>query len=509
MNNPYIKDMVKTREELDRHGKVRLVTSIFSVVDEQYQNMLIRPYTIGSLNTTNYDKVKGVMEENFSNYRRISPTIVARELSRFVTLRNAATKKAYIPNGWSEKRLRFILVFEAYINKNYRQKYLIQGFTDYMGVSVRGDKANFDPNMKLHINSITEATETYVDNSPYPDVNITETYSTLQDLSEANDIGKYISPEDRLTLIRPTDLHHADSASSSFRFDNDTPFYSQNIIDVGSYSRTMANGSYKKNSDGAMWLSRILNSYSSGKELSQLSSEPSLGHTGETLFTEAAVNVPEPTLVSNLFLYKMQSITKQVTPTSFRYGDLYEIDRDFDEITKLNVSDFRCFSQRLNLDHDVDRMQANDMVSSRYETVAAIEFCLSVTAMMSECGVTKCSLVARSMPGKDPLIAIRGGDTVFGRHYLEKALNKLETFLINISMTKLSNDGTRDIELILDVDLFKDTVLHITDHDNRTQDIFQIPTFADSLFSPVISTNTDKNILRADLNVLYDNIMPY
>lgn len=503
MDNPYIK------EGRHKTENIRLVTSIFSVVDEQYHRMLIRPYTIGSLTSSNYERVKNVMNENFNNHRRISPTTVAKELSKFVSLRNAATKTAYIPNGWNEKRLRFVLVFEVFLNKYYKHKYLVQGFTDYYGVSVRGHDAKFDPNMKLYINSITEATESYNDRSEFPDVNITATYSTLQDLSEANDIGKYISPEDKLTLIRPSDIHHAESASSSFHFDTDVPLYTQNIINVGDYSRNVANGSYKKNADGAMWLSRILNSYSSGRELTRISSEPNIGTSSETLFSEAAVNVPEPVLVSNMFLSKMQSVTRQLTPTSFRYGDLYEIDPDFDDITKLNVSEMNFIANRLHLDQDeVGRLDVNDMISSRREIVAALEFNLSVTAMMSECGVTKCSLVGRSMPGAEPVILIRGGETVFGRYYLEKALNNLETYLLNISMNKFTDGGERDVEIILDIDVFKDSVMHITDHDARTTDIFQIPTFADSLFSPVISTNQEKNILRSDLNVLYDNVMP-
>lgn len=110
-----------------------------------YNQMYNRPYEV--------DTQGGMLENAISRLEQAKGGLSGSGLSGIgsMLLRPSASvmqgvSDVYIPNGWSERRLRFVMEVEVTSKTGSTSIFYFQGFSEYVGVSMQG---SIDPRMRL------------------------------------------------------------------------------------------------------------------------------------------------------------------------------------------------------------------------------------------------------------------------------------------------------------------------------------------------------------------------
>lgn len=114
-----------------------------------YNPMFLRPYT-ANCDQTDLDIIGNRVAE--AKGAKITSELITGVASRVI--RPDATPHAliHIPSGWNEPRVSFIMEVHAKMNTGFVNIYYFQGYTNYCGIS----QANIDPKMVFIINSFME-----------------------------------------------------------------------------------------------------------------------------------------------------------------------------------------------------------------------------------------------------------------------------------------------------------------------------------------------------------------
>lgn len=481
---------------------VRISQLSFVEVLSGYKDIFRRTYTINNLNTRSVDKIQSAFQEGFSTGGTVTPGFIARELGDVMGLTRMPGGRIDIPNGWREERLRFVMIVEVDSFSNVKKRYIIQGFTDYLGATQR----HLDLNMKMYVNSITEA---MVRVDPYTNeerISLGNSYNTLKDLSDASSLTDNLYPDSKLTLLRPYDLNIAESLSMAYSYDNGEPFTVSSVLNVGEYSRNTSDSSFRMNSNSDIYFSRLLNSYNVGKNISATNFD-SPGES-ERVFMSAAEHVLEPKLTKNAFISRLQMVTGRIAPSDFTYGELINLDPNVDNIKNIFISGADSYGYKINPATEIGLENCSETVQPTMINMKVLELNSSITGMLATCGLSEAYIVIRTGLGPyDSVVAVTHGLSLLGQSAIQPGVNKLEQNILHTILPKLLLGLEMELEITINCDILKDTTIIIRYPMGETE-VFKFPTFADSLYNPAIGTEQQKNTLRQDLRTIYEDFMP-
>ena len=105
------------------------------------------------------DAIAGRVMDSTSNGAEVTGGLLSGLVSRSFAPPSQHGGVVFIPNGWNQPRLRFMLELEYVMSSGMRGAYYLQGYSDHPGIHYTGvGQALFDEHMPWFINSYLKLT---------------------------------------------------------------------------------------------------------------------------------------------------------------------------------------------------------------------------------------------------------------------------------------------------------------------------------------------------------------
>ena len=477
---------------------VRITNLLLIPTRHSYNDVYRRSYSF-NVNDQTLLKLENMFEkQGVKQNSTISELAVATELPNIMTYNTLPVGNANIVNGWSTKRFRFIMTTEADLNGTTMVSY-IQGYTEYYDVSMNG---LLDPNMKYYINSITNVTRII---DPISGGVIVRPHSSFNVIIDHNGNNKvestyndpYALPlkdntvmmnnNSPLQLIRPTDI--TDSIKNNVMYEESNIMLHNHADDIDG---TKAIVSDRSNNDPISHFTKTINSFITAKSISNNSYEQS------DILKNASIRSAEPQIINTPFISALYTVTGIPEPYSFTEKELDLIDPNVKAYipnanTQLASVDDATF---------LDTMYTEDLYKQNIETIIAVTVAESINSAIIENMLTKLSFSTTNITGLPVTIITEFNSFIEGVDmipYVNKVKNKIDSVL----MPGISQNGLILIDLHVVANLLGDTTIEISVN-NAPKIVYRLPTFADSLYSPVATDEVNKKLITSDFSTVMD-----
>lgn len=455
----------------NQHG-VSVKRLLLVATRKNYQDVYQRSYNLNA-NIGTLNKLEAVFSNaGVNNNAAITDNMLAQYVPEIIGLSHNPIGIAQIPNGWGTQRVRFMLEVESLVNGMTLVSY-IQGFSEYYDPSLSG---HIDPNMKFYINSVTNVVR-MIDpaNGVYKTVP-KNTLNVVTDLAGGSKYEEIDSPHEDLKLLRPRDIVEDISALDMYSADTDSILNTTGV--VGATNET----SNRENNDPIKYLSKTINSYIDSKNVSSMTSDPS------DILKNAAGLLTETNLMSIPFIYALHSVTGEFTPTTFTMNIMQLIDPGIQTKTNLidNVNDIIAPSYNTMLDSDFTA----DMLNPTVETIKASNISQTINSIMLDCMLSSLDISFTNSGGQPVVVVSDAKSFIEGidiTSYVNRAVSRVKTIL----MPQITDSNQTIIEVFLHSDILGDTNISVSVN-LQSAEVYRFPTFADSLYVPVIGNNQSK-----------------
>ncbi len=447
-----------------------------------YNPQFLRPYV------TSFDgpTVDNVTERIVSaGAGRIDPSVLSGITSSFIT--PSPTPEAIIPivNGWNEKRIRFLMEVEAQFQTGGSCKSYIQGYTDFPGITANQSIAQ---DMNFYINSIVT---TKITNEFTPSgLKRMETVADNSHLLSSNSWNGVSQPGQQ-KLMRPQDVFcNMQTSHLPNIYDSDQ----NSVLDGRTILRTEAVKSSRTNGLAANYATKIIDGYVVGAAVSDY------GQNEMNILNRSKQEVAELRAGEDPFLSALASVTNYGISNHFKYSDVAKIDPNVDNVTNYTMMG----STQLSSIHSVG--QTANWHGSDITTVSATVLSQSVPALMMELMLSR--LVFKStnhdIQGRINTAIIDARS--FANIELSQLLNVFKSRLLTEILNNITSSNHISYMLEMRVDLLGETWIELS-IDNNPPVVYVTPSFCDSLFVPVVTSNvsTIQNLTN-DFSNLVSNV---
>ncbi len=478
------------RQQVTKSRNIVISKMLCVPTEHTYNEMYQRSFSLGLApgeigGMQDYFYTQGVDKNN-----QLSMTSAAPALGNVIKLSTTPTGKVLIPHGWGTQRLMFLMAVEEYLSDTVALTHYIQGYSEYYDPSHVG---TLDPNANYFINSITTITRTRYVHNNMVDSRVTATYNVVYDPMGGSSYQNVAEPGMHQELIRPTDIM-ANLYAGNLHANN--PDVSLNVR-TGSITNG-ANVSKRNNNDPLRYFTDTVNAVIVGKSIN-------VGHnTPENVLSNANGMVAEQPITNNGFIYELARITGNFEPSSFTLSTLTALDPAVSaKITLVNsgslVRDPTATTTMLDT-HDTE-----SMLNYTEDAEVAQSFINSLTSVMSDNLTTVISGTVTNLHGQ-PLTTISNIQSFLEGVDITPYGNRIINYVNSVIIPQISINNLRLVSIVFDCDLLGDTAVSIS-LDNNSPVIFRLPTFADSLYTPILTNEATKEAVLGDFEVLVDTVM--
>lgn len=463
-------------------NRVTIKNFIMIETHEDYKDVYSRSININADNNA-VNGLRNLLDKDLQIH-----DITSMEISNFVngaaSLSSVPAFQANIPNGWQNKRYRFMLAVSLYDGISEDISY-IQGFTEFADPSISG---YIDPNMIFYINSITSVMKVYNPSTNKFFTRPKRSFNVISDMANGYQYEEIESPNS-LKLIRPVDvmnkIHILNHMAGEY-----------NVIDTtGTLQNTTV--SARNNADPSTYLAKTLNGF--------LEAKSSIDNTADTvsLYRNSLSSsfIREGTLVDDIFIKALYNATNIINPTSFTLNILATIDPDVNNKGKI-------INRDAVYGGTVEGVLANvsdtaETYDASIETIKAANVLHSMNSMLIDNMITKLSVSFTNESGPVPTVIVTDINTFIDTPDLMTLDMKVKQHIRSVLMPSLTDNGYTAIRVLFVTDLLGDTNISISV--NHGPDvIYRYPAYADALYSPVISTRDNMQTLVEDVQNLMD-----
>lgn len=455
---------------------------------KRYEDIAQRAYNL-NCNTRNLDGLSNLLDNN--NVMRsngVSDIDVVSFSPELLNLNPMISGVAKIPNGWQTQRLRFLLETESHIGTMIISSF-IQGFSEYHDPSLTG---LIDPNMVFFINSITnikkfiDPTNGIVSCTPY------NSYNVITDVNGENSIESLERNMDVVT--RPSDV-------MSDIVINDRYGVSNGMVNnvVTDFNRIRAGkfiASRRNNNNPLSYLSKSLSAMiASSKDISG-----DIGYDVSDTVEKAAIIAGEPRMDTCALLSAISNITGEITVTTFTLNILSMIDPGLENSGKVKLID-----NNLIIPTYQTFLDSEDTASAIQPTEINLKSCLisnSVPSIMLDNLLTDIGFSVSNSTG-EPIILVTTANSFIEGIDITKYVESFKYRFMTTVLPLLTNQNLTLIELHVTCDILGDINIGLN-IDNTGLRVYRFPTFADSLYSPVINNNNGAVMFREDFRTMFD-----
>lgn len=434
------------------------ITKLIIFPTGTYDQMVSRPYETN----LDYQTVQR-FEEATGGGANTSPEAISGVASNIIRPKAQHEGAVNIPNGWGERRLRFMMEILYPGSMGADRIQILTGYTDYAGVTPSGA---VDPNMRLYFNSSVELTS-FEMNTPSGRRHGTRMVGAEQFVNPNWNPSAFMAGQTGFTM-RPEDLF---STMESSTLEGAEVF---NFRTSGSGGMKL---SRRNNLLAPQYISRVMGAYRNAMDNHEMAG------SSEELYHSAMGSVREREVSSNTFLLYMTKQSQLRENGCLSFGELEAMDQDLHHKTQYIHPDQRMMSMLPQAG------QYEHWNGTTIETVAATMLSGSVPALLTELLMTKITFMAtnETLDGNFEIKVL--GLEAFNNQldmtpYVQRFIARLEIEV----MRDLTRNNQMTTMLEMSVNLLGDTHIKISMNGQPAME-YITPTFCDSLTTPVLTNS--------------------
>jgi hypothetical protein len=431
-----------------------------------YNTQYVRPY-----NTVMDGSTLNVLTERVMNSHdhKINSGMLSGLTSCFIQPQAQPESEVGISNGWTERRIRFLLEIEFNYHTGGTSTQYIQGYTSHSGVISTGA---IDPKMEFYVNSVTQTRKVHRQTPLGVQVfeNVVENSHVL---ASNNWTNMYAPTQQR--LLRPQDVFTNISHSHlSGAFEQGVG----NYYDGRSTLRGEAQKSRRSNGLSSVYAASIIDAYATASQLTDF------GQNEDQLLQSARGNVVENPAATDPFLSAITNINSRVVGNKFTFGDLQILDQNVVNVTNYAVPGAvqRTTAHQTGMTASwggSDRVTQAATILSQSIPAIMMDLMLRTVAFMS----TNHDLTGQM---RTVMVDAKGFSNMDITRNCDLFIHRLEKEVIN----DLTYGNQEAYTVEMRVNLAGETWIKISIGNSGVID-FVTPSFCDNLFVPVLTTNHD------------------
>jgi hypothetical protein len=431
------------------------------------------------------------VQNSVGQHGTISPSMLAGVAGSIITPQAAPEAAAPIYNGWETKRLSFVLVVVITNPLGAPVREYILGYTDHCGVA--GMQHAIDPNMIFVINSVVKTRDTVLNDhmgNPYVQSSIV---SVNQILSDLNFQGLKMNQGPGERMLRPQDVFQ--TMGSSMIRDGGYGAQHEGFVDA----RTLLTGapaiSSRHNNNSSHYMARIMDAWRLGQMEKDAPNEAALQMAATGFARETAMNTMD-------FLTQLGSITGNVSSTTFRFGDLAQLDPQVGEKMTIQLQSPAQKTQT----HQAGMTETFQGVSYATHAVTILANGVPPLMVANTLNVVHLQATNRTMNGmiEVQVLDVKSFINADVSQFISNFIGRMQADLL----PTISSGNQVDFALNLKMNIFGESWISISFQGEPAVD-YVIPSFADTAITPVVtSTTTRQDQIAFDIGNLLDNTMP-
>lgn len=394
-----------------------------------------------------------------------------------------------IPFGWDDPRYSFLLEVETKTPLGSKQLVRLAGYTDRVAPIEELD---------FFINSTTVWHETVV-TMPNDGHRIARTLISQDHLHNDLQGQAVLVTEGYSEIMRPVDVFKRLGTSEI------VDMAGEQLLDLRTILSTATMRSDRNNVVPATWLSKLIEAHLSALE------DENDSELKQEVWGVAEAHAMETPIHQNPVLRRLADLQDKPISNKFVFKDLEAMDREVDEKTMI-VSVGETHSN-LNLIYSPNY---EDWETEQPEAVVAYAIAMAVPVLLNSNYMTGAHFRMLYSPN-DPQAgeaSMLDVSPAFADTNMEGGIDQ---FLTDFEVLVLPHalpvsdavTSAKKVFLEVDADLYGSTVITVAFDDQEHTKRFVAPTFADALFSPIISREAGKTAIGfADLTLLAKDLEP-
>lgn len=393
-----------------------------------------------------------------------------------------------IPNGWGERRIRFMMEVHCEFSVGAFMVYYLQGYTSYPGVSMSGavaDDMEFIINSIIGVSRIQQMTPVGV-----------QTRDSICESSQILADNQWVSPYQTAGtkyLMRPQDVFtgmHSAYLQHGYGVLEDNGF-----TDARSMMRTEAVRSSRSNNVPTNFVAKVIDGYTTGNSLQQY------GQSDQDIIAAARQHTTEDNLSENPVIRKLSEFRGMGISNRFTFNEFQHLDPGIRQVTDFVVL-AAPYRAQLHSAGQTAFWQGSDM-----DTVAATVLSQAVPAIMMELLLSKVSFRSTNhdIGGQMNTVIVDAKSMTTAdltRHY--------EIFISRVQrevLYDLTFGNQEPFMLEMTIDMFGETMINLSFGANPMT-CFVTPSFCDNLYVPVIAgTKEEYGVLVHDFDQLVNTVV--
>jgi len=486
--------MDMTHNSFNKMGptQIRIVKLLMVPTRRHYMDVFKRPFELNATHE-NVRRLGNMLDQYIGSYGKVNETGIANMTPDMFRISHMAGGKAEIVNGWGTQRLRFILITSSPAADGHNEELsCFQGYTEYYDPTLSGD---IDYNMKFHINTITNMLKMIDPHTKQYRVYVRGTHNLL-----LNNINPYDQGVNYHTdkLIRPQDI----ISNLALRESVGPMTNSAGFVNTSDNLDNIVKVSSRANSNPLRHFAKTINAYTTGRA----TVTQQFGNTEDTL-NSALNTVTETNPLHNDLIERLRTMTGVLVPTTFSINELLMIDPNTENNSLLITQDQLVYNQNHFTGTNVlDTDNTSATFGANQEAVIAASIQSSISGLMVENMLSKLTFKSTNMVSGGGVITtpIDAGSFIDGLDPQPLVAKTLAAFDSTI-MPEVTHGNMIPIEVTVSADILGDTTIAIL-VGGSSPEVYRYPTFADSLFTPVITNQNTSNMIINDMHEVFDMV---
>lgn len=482
------------------------VSQLLLIETGQYLDMMSSPYHT-RLDMTSLNQIQNATEGGMN----LSAERLAGVASDFI-MPDVTRDVVSIENGWGTRRFAFMMEVVEHYHDGTSFRKIMSGYTDHCDRSIQTKQ--IDPRTKFVINNITNLRDWTVPNG----AGVAQTYTSVADSQQMLRPTNMVNNDIPMPTYNPMRVPDSFAMRPSDLFRNSGATSLINSV-LGGSDKTTFNGSIVRgamlsdrgNTNPSEYLSRALKAgrYAAKEAYGGIVQQGhgSGGEDASFAYNETAAGYnSEREAVNDHFISSMSRMSDLADTGFFYYQELLELDNTADakaEVMALDhrersISNFNQGGEAWTPWSDTNRWT---YIAKNCMTMS-IPFMTDLMLTEVQFAVTNETLdgsVVWSWNDKNPARSFARGMnlTSYMSHFRDKWLAQV--------WPAISRNGMSTVNIVVTINLFRQTIIHIR-VDGSNQHSFVAPTFADQLFTPVLTLdNARLASLTSNISSLNDS----
>lgn len=435
----------------------------------------------------------------------ITPATVAQYAGQLMLPSGVAENVVDIPNGWTTKRIRFVMEFQIQSGIDVLFQ-VVTGYTDYNDPSYSGI---LDPRMRFHFNNVVLLRQTQRVNN-FGQMEYGKAICNASQLLSVHDgqarFNVYESPQLKQSMtpasvFAAVELMANPVANGGAVYDTRTP--------VGSGPGVTA--SNRRNNHSATYLTDTLTSIQNVVTHNLTQSTGSLHIPESTLYSQArsAAQMKELNPLLDSFMSLIMARTDFQHTGSVAWGDLQKLFPTLDGICQ-GIKQGGIMEIRSTIP-EFGMGDISDWKGSNLENQMATVLINTIPSLMTDCLLSDVAFVSHNQTHNGQTVSgVNHSRTLLGDNvdctYLVNAfIQRLETEIIPI----ISVGGKRDYNVAMSCEISGETQLTLSIAGMKVVS-YMAPSYCDNLYTPVMTYNQNRlGMLATDIKKVTDHFTSF